>query len=202
MINILFPYDATNKISHVFGHGSDNGTFLKTQNMVNLKVKDITQIEASPLAHEEASHISGILLQRAANEKMNILIDITMANVDKVKARTDLLRSKGYTKIEAVFVDIKPETSAKRAITRYSQGMSEYTVSGKGQGGRFLPAHVNNNNKTTDARFNSQNAKNLVELRRMGVFDTVPLVFNNDGAAPVEVPYDEFSYDFTPILED
>lgn len=166
------------------------------------KVKGLTPMEASPLAHEEASHISGILLQRAANERMNIIVDITMANVDKVKTRVDLLRVKGYGQVNAIFVDIKPETSVKRSDERYAIGMSDYTISARGEGGRLVPAHVVNSNRTDDTRFNSRNAKNLVELKRMGLFNETPLVFNNDGAGPVEVPYNEFSHDFTSFLED
>lgn len=164
------------------------------------KVKGLTPMESSPLAHEEASHISAILLKKVADQNLNIIIDITMSDVKKVQARVNLLRENGYGSVNAVFVDIKPETSAHRADIRYAMGMSQYTESHRGQGGRFLPAHVIDSNKIEDERFNSQNAKNLVTLKQLNVFDETPLVFNNDGEAPAEVSYDEFAGNYDSFL--
>ena len=197
---VLNGYVGVDNDSYIVVNPDDIKEIMAEKKMIP-GVKGLTPMEASPLAHEEASHISKILLNRVAKEKFNIIIDITMSDVDKVKARADLLRENGYSSVKAVFVDIKPETSLQRASFRYAHGMSQYTELGKGNGGRFLPSHIVEGNKTDDPMFNSQNAKNLVALNRMRVFSEEPLVFNNDGDAPVPVSYDEFSGDFSEFLE-
>lgn len=165
------------------------------------KVKGLTPMEASPLVHEESSHISSVLLRKVTNERMNIIVDITMSNVGSVESRVDTLRKNNYSDIDVVFVDIKLETSKARADARYTFGMNDYTEKGKGHGGRHLPESVIDGNATTSPNFNSRNAENLVALRNLGVFTSKPLIFNNDGAGPVPVPYDEFSGNYESLIE-
>lgn len=155
-------------------------------------LRGLTPMECSTLAHQEASYISALIMKRAVAEKRNIILDGTMASMKSMRRRTGQLRDGGYH-MSAVFVDITPETSQKRATSRYQRGMSKYTTSGEGQGGRILPASVNQGNTPEDTtRFRSRSAENLAALYEDGTIPSTPVVYNNDGDAPQPVAYDDF----------
>lgn len=151
------------------------------------EVDGFTPMEVSTLVHEEASHISGMIFRRAAKENRNIIVDITMGSVSSVEKRLEVLKENGYKDIQAVFVDISPETSLSRAKFRYKQGMNEY-VKGDGEGGRYLPDRIILDNKTQEgSEYLSKNAENFVALKEKGWF-TSARTFNNNvnGRDPVE----------------
>ena len=155
-------------------------------------LRGLTPMECSTLAHQEASYISSIIMKRAIAEKRNIILDGTMASMKSMRRRTGQLRDGGYH-MSAVFVDITPETSQKRATSRYQRGMSKYTTSREGQGGRILPASVNQGNTPEDTtRFRSRSAENLAALYEDGTIPNTPVIYNNDGDAPQPVAYDDF----------
>lgn len=155
-------------------------------------LRGLTPMECSTLAHQEASYISSIIMKRAIAEKRNIILDGTMASMKSMRRRTGQLRDGGYH-MSAVFVDITPETSQKRATSRYQRGMSKYTTSREGNGGRILPASVNQGNTPEDTtRFRSRSAENLAALYEDGTIPSTPVVYNNDGDAPQPVAYDDF----------
>ena len=155
-------------------------------------LRGLTPMECSTLAHQEASYISSLIMKRAIAEKRNIILDGTMASMKSMRRRTGQLRDGGY-RMSAVFVDITPETSQKRATSRYQRGMSKYTTSREGQGGRILPASVNQGNTPEDTtRFRSRSAENLAALYEDGTIPSTPVVYNNDGDAPQPVAYDDF----------
>lgn len=155
-------------------------------------LRGLTPMECSTLAHQEASYISSLIMKRAIAEKRNIILDGTMASMKSMRRRTGQLRDGGYH-MSAVFVDITPETSQKRATSRYQRGMSKYTTSREGQGGRILPASVNQGNTPEDTtRFRSRSAENLAALYEDGTIPSTPVVYNNDGDAPQPVAYDDF----------
>jgi hypothetical protein len=155
-------------------------------------LRGLTPMECSTLAHQEASYISSLIMKRAIAEKRNIILDGTMASMKSMRRRTGQLRDGGYH-MSAVFVDITPETSQKRATSRYQRGMSKYTTSREGNGGRILPASVNQGNTPEDTtRFRSRSAENLAALYEDGTIPSTPVVYNNDGDAPQPVAYDDF----------
>lgn len=155
-------------------------------------LRGLTPMECSTLAHQEASYISSLIMKRAIAEKRNIILDGTMASMKSMRRITGQLRDGGYH-MSAVFVDITPETSQKRATSRYQRGMSKYTTSREGQGGRILPASVNQGNTPEDpTRFRSRSAENLAALYEDGTIPSTPVVYNNDGDAPQPVAYDDF----------
>ena len=154
-------------------------------------VRGLTPMECSTLAHEEASHISSIIMDRAIREKKNIILDGTMSKRSSMDSRVGRLKKGDYT-LRAVFVDITPETSTERATSRYRRGMDKYTISGEGNGGRILPASVNNNKPSDPSRFQSRSAENLAGMHADGTIEAEPVVFNNDGDAPRPVPYSDF----------
>ena len=158
------------------------------------KVKGMTPMDASPLAHEEASHISKRIATRLLKKRKNVLYDITMSNIGSAESRLNSLKANEY-ETNAVFVDIEPDTSKERGRYRYRKGTADYLEHGIGNGGRPLPDHVVDSQRT-DSGMRSRNSENLVELERKGLFDSVPKIYDNMGTAPKEVSFKDFA---TPI---
>jgi len=101
------------------------------------QISGLTPMEASRLAHEEASHLAKRLAHRAHGEGRNVIWDVTMSNAHACAARLGALQAGGYTRIEGIFVDIPITASVSRADARHRQGHDEYRA-GIGLGGRFL----------------------------------------------------------------
>jgi hypothetical protein len=135
------------------------------------------------------------LMRKAEELKLNIIIDGTLGSTGSTERKIRELRSAGYTSVKAVFVDIDPDTSKKRAQIRYKDGMDRYTMGKNGLGGRWLPLRIIDDNRSDDDRFSSRNAENLVSLYSSGLFDEKPEVWDNnvDGRVPVRIDYDDFS---------
>lgn len=105
------------------------------------RLKGLTPMEASTLVHEEASDILATIREAALERHMNVIMDGTMNNPDSMRRKIAELKRHGY-RVDAMFVDISPDTSKRRADMRYRRGMDRYTMQGEGYGGRWLPAHV------------------------------------------------------------
>ncbi len=105
------------------------------------KVKGLDPMEATPLVHEEASHIANLIAQAAYARKKNVVWDITMSSEGSVKRRLTEMEKAGYHDIRAVFVQIPVEESINRVRARHRRGMEAYRQ-GKGQGGRFVSSGV------------------------------------------------------------
>jgi predicted kinase len=105
------------------------------------RISGLTPMEASRLAHEEASHVAKRLAHRAHADGKNVVWDMTMSNARTCTARLGALQAAGYTRIEAMFVDIPIAVSVRRADARHRQGHEEYRA-GFGLGGRFLAPEV------------------------------------------------------------
>ena len=88
------------------------------------EVEGLSPMEASELAHEESSYLARQLAIRAQAEGKNLIWDITMSDQAKTEQRILDLREAGYTKIQALFVQIPIETSLKRTEARYWENMS------------------------------------------------------------------------------
>jgi hypothetical protein len=105
------------------------------------RISGLTPMEASRLAHEEASHVAKRLAHRAHADGKNVIWDMTMSNARTCAARLGALQAAGYTRVEAMFVDIPVAVSVRRADARHRQGHDEYRA-GHGLGGRFLAPEV------------------------------------------------------------
>lgn len=159
------------------------------------KVKGLTPMEASPLAHEEASYLSKQLMARLIGTKTNVILDITMSSVESTKKRVEPLKSHGYTSIKAVFVSISPDVSKERAAIRYREGINSHISGTNPIGGRTLPAHVIDEQRTSNNHFKSKNEETLVAVANSGLFTSQPQVFDNNrhGEEPVVLNYSTFS---------
>lgn len=156
------------------------------------KVPGMTPMEASPLVHEEASHISKQIGFRLMREKKNMIYDVTMSGRGSSRKKLEQLTNEGYD-TRAVFVDIEPALSKERAKKRYREGLEEYTVKHSGDGGRPLPNHLVDNQRSTVKGARSKNAVNLVALEKEGHFSERPAVFDNMGSSPERIEYSEFA---------
>ncbi|AUD87141.1 zeta toxin family protein [Bifidobacterium breve] len=91
-------------------------------------------MESCFLVHEEAGDILADLRARALDSHMNVILDGTMNGPESTERKIRELRSHGYS-IRAMFVDISPATSKRRADGRYRDGMVRYTTARLGHGG-------------------------------------------------------------------
>lgn len=90
-------------------------------------------MESCFLVHEEAGDILADLRARALDSHMNVILDGTMNGPESTERKIRELRSHGYS-IRAMFVDISPATSKRRADGRYRDGMVRYTTARLGHG--------------------------------------------------------------------
>lgn len=105
------------------------------------QIPGLSPMEASTLAHEESSYLARQLALRAMADGKNIIWDITMSSSESTSRRIGELRTSGYQKLEAIFVDIPIETSVARMTERHRRGHDRF-LAGQGLGGRYVPAEV------------------------------------------------------------
>ena len=156
--------------------------------------RGLTPMESCFLVHEEAGDILADLRARALDSHMNVILDGTMNGPESTERKIRELRSHGYS-IRAMFVDISPATSKRRADGRYRDGMVRYTTARLGHGGgRYLPSDVDDGQEADASGFSSRNALTLIRLADRGLFDGDPIVYDNnvDGMKARPVPYGIF----------
>ena len=147
------------------------------------EVDGLSPMEASDLVHEESSYVAKRLANRAESDQRNVIWDITLSRTSSAAERVESLRKAGYGEVNAIFVDISIEVSARRADNRHREGSDQYRA-GDGLGGRFLPSETIL--RYSDPDWGSQNRKNFEELKSR--FDTWSRFDNSvDGRAPVLV---------------
>jgi predicted ABC-type ATPase len=145
------------------------------------EVDGLTPMEASELVHEESSYIAKRLAQRAQADGRNVIWDVTMAKSSSASERIDWLRDAGYTRIEAIFVDIPVEVSIRRTDGRHRQGHEDYR-DGRGLGGRYIPPEMIT--AQADAQWGTRNRANFEQLKHR--FDAWSCYDNSvDGRDPV-----------------
>lgn len=158
------------------------------------EIDGLTPMEASTLVHEESSYLAEKLMASMARQQKNIIYDCTCRNSESTKKRIESLIAKGYKSqdMQFVFVDIPIDTAHERAKHRYREGLNNFEL-----GGRYLPAHVIDNcSPQENLGHSSRNAETVINLYNDDKFDfKTPIVYNNKGDAPVEIPYDEFKGD-------
>ena len=105
------------------------------------EVAGLSPMEASDLVHEESSYLARQLAIRAQGDGKNLIWDITMSDLAKTEQRITSLRESGYTKVDALFVQIPIETSLRRTEERYWTDQDKW-FAGEGLGGRLIPPEV------------------------------------------------------------
>ncbi len=128
------------------------------------EVEGLSPMEASELVHEESSYLARQLAIRAQAEGKNLIWDITMSDQAKTAQRIMDLREAGYTKIQALFVQIPIETSLKRTEARYWEDQEKW-LAGEGLGGRLIPPEVIL--RQTDEEWGSGNRKTFEAIKEI-----------------------------------
>jgi predicted kinase len=147
------------------------------------EVDGLSPMEASDLVHEESSYLAKRLANRAEAECRNVIWDITMSRASSANDRLDSLRAAGYAHVEAVFVDIPIDVSARRAESRHREGHDLYRE-GRALGGRFIPGETILSH--SDPEWGSQNRRNFETVKSR--FDAWYRFDNSvDGRDPVLV---------------
>lgn len=108
----------------------------------------LSPMERVALVHEESTRISMMMAGKAYVEKKNVIWDITMSSEKSVAKRIKAMRVAGYSRVDAVFVDIPTEVSVSRAMRRYRTGQERY-MAGDGMGGRFVPPWIIRKQRTS-----------------------------------------------------
>ncbi len=142
------------------------------------EVKGLSPMEASPLVHEEASHIANLVAHQAYDRKKNVIWDITMSSPGSVRRRLSEMRKAGYHDVRAVFVHIPVETSVQRARDRHRRGLESFRQ-GQGAGGRLVPSGV----IRATARAGGSNASKDTFTTLKGEFDGYK-EYDNSGSKP------------------
>lgn len=153
------------------------------------KVPGLLPMEASTLVHNEASELSFELLKRSLSVGKNVYLDQTLAKIQYTRLDLEMCKSNGYT-IDAIFVDVPPEVSAKRAKQRYRDDTNRTIREGRGLGGRPVPKFFSKSQvQSNNSKFNSVNAKNFAILStQFKYFTSKPRIFDNsvDNGKPRE----------------
>lgn len=104
------------------------------------KVEGLTPMEVQSLAHNEASYLTRKITTIFSKEKKNILLDGTLRNYDAVSNVITNMKSDGYEikNTTVVFVEADKVSTSTRALSRYKEGLDNYTIHGKGYGGRYV----------------------------------------------------------------
>jgi predicted kinase len=147
------------------------------------EVAGLSPMEASDLVHEESSYVAKQLALRATASGKNVIWDITMSSRESTESRINDLRAAGYSRVEAVFIDIPVDVGIRRSDARHREGHDDYRA-GVGLGGRFVPAEVIGSQADPD--WGSRNRRTFEQVKRQ--LDAW-LQFDNsvDGRAPVLV---------------
>lgn len=148
-------------------------------------VSGLSPLEASTLIHDESSHISNMLAQRAYAHRTNVIWDVSMSNKASMQRRINEMAGHGYGKPDGVFVNVPVETSVQRALSRHRQGMEEYRQ-GQGMGGRYAPPHLIRQSASSTS--DSANRDVFNELDKEKAFGS-SVVYDNStlGQAPRKV---------------
>lgn len=81
------------------------------------------------LVHEESSHITNLVINRARKLGLNVAIDATMASPKSPLKHIKAFKNEGYG-VEGHYVFASPETAVRRALGRFMNGGSQ---------GRYVP---------------------------------------------------------------
>lgn len=100
----------------------------------------LSPMERVALVHAESKRIAQLLADKAYQDRKNLIWDITMSSGSAVTSRVNALREHGYD-VRGVFVDIPVETSVRRALDRWWQGVQDWKR-GDGLGGRYVPPEI------------------------------------------------------------
>jgi len=128
------------------------------------EVEGLTPREAAQLVRQEANHIWYRLMDRVSGERINLAIVGMMSTPGHVDEPMQILRPRGYTRFEALFVDVPVDDAQAATDARHRRGHERWRR-GEGPGGHYVPPSV----FVRDQEFGSANRR--VFERARGTFD-------------------------------
>jgi len=150
------------------------------------EIEGLSPMEVSPLVHEEASMIAKELANCLLRQGTNVIFDVTMASAGSTRKKVMQLKEAGY-EVDAVFVDVTPETSMQRAADRHRRGWEKHKR-GEGHGGRILPHDLIEAQRDESGQHNSKNRHAFENLKNDGLFNSTMVYDNNvEGRHPIRV---------------
>ena len=152
------------------------------------EVDELSPMEATVFAHEEASMLAKRVAQRLQGQGTNVIHDITLNSVKSGQERilgdqkNNLkgLREQGYH-TAGVMVDVTPEQSVRNAENRHRAGEDRFNKS-IGYGGRYVPSDLTRAQADATGKYRSKNRAAFEELKRQGLFDHTLLIDNENFA--------------------
>lgn len=126
-------------------------------------------LEAATLVHEESAMLAAAVADRAYAQRRNIIWDVSMVDSHTINSRVSKLRSRGYTEIRGVFVDVTVDEAWARVKERHRADMMRW-LSGKGYGGRYVPKRLLDKNRDSSGVWKSLNRR--IFEREKDVFDS------------------------------
>lgn len=100
-------------------------------------VAGLSPMEASPLVHDEASHVAGLLSREAVRRGKNVAIHTALADAGTAGAHVAALREAGHN-VHVAFAHVHPGKAADHAASRHQSGHESFRRQ-QSSGARYLP---------------------------------------------------------------
>lgn len=155
-------------------------------------IRGLLPMETNSLLQYESQYIADNFVEEISQKRHNLLLDKTMSSPNPISKTLATLRERGYSQIEAVFMDVDGYVAYDRIVARHRQGLDDYVTKGEGIGGRAVSGTVVSASISNDPHFNSTNAQTLVELFKRGEFTATPRIFDTSKNPAVEIPFAKF----------
>lgn len=140
----------------------------------------------------EAQKITDEIYENLSKEGKNLIIDKTMLNVNTSTSNVNDLKNKGYQDIDVIFIDIEPDLSYERIISRHRKGIDKYLVNGEGLGQRAVSGSAIMASQPETGNYKSKNAETIAKMYDNGIFPKEPRIFDTTNPETVEIPFSEF----------
>ncbi len=123
-------------------------------------VEGLTPWEAAQLVREEVDHIWNHLMGRLSQDRTNLAINGMMRTQRYIDEPMRILRGAGYTRFEALFVDVAVDDALTATDNRHRRGHERWRR-GEGPGGHYVPGSV----FTREEEFGSVNRRVFAQGR-------------------------------------
>lgn len=101
-------------------------------------VDGLSPMEASPLVHDEASHVAGMALREAVRRGKNVALHTPMSDHDTMASHVRALREAGHS-VQGAFADVPGDQAADASQARHRRGHEAWRR-GDSNGAKHIPA--------------------------------------------------------------
>lgn len=100
-------------------------------------VAGLSPMEASPLVHDEAAHVAGLLSREAVRRGKNVAIHTALSDAGTAGAHVTALHEAGHN-VHVAFAHVHPGKAADHAASRHQSGHESFRRQ-QSSGARYLP---------------------------------------------------------------